>query len=78
MFEGTQHHFWCTKPSAELNRNRVLTRILKIRVIISQGYNLLRLFLNNFLRLFIPLSVVFGLFPFVHLTCTSYCTHLHP
>ena len=39
---------------------------------------MLRLFLNNFPRLFIPLKVIFGLFPFVDLTCTSYFTHLHP
>ena len=43
----------------------------------SQGYNSHRLFLDNFLGLFIPLKVIFGLIPFVDLACTSYFTHLH-
>ena len=44
----------------------------------SQGYNSHRLFLDNLLWLFIPLKVIYGLFPFVDLICTSYFTHLHP
>ena len=44
----------------------------------SQEYNLLKLHLNIFLKLLLLLSVIFGLFPFVELTCTSYFIHLHP
>ena len=44
----------------------------------SQGYNLLKLRLNNFLKLLLLFSVIFGLFPFVELTCISYFIHLHP
>ena len=43
----------------------------------SQGYNLLKLCLNN-LKLLLLLNVIFGLFPFVELTSISYFIHLHP
>ena len=43
----------------------------------SLGYNLLKLCLNNFLKLLLLLNVIFGLFPFVELTCISYSIHLH-
>ena len=44
----------------------------------SRGYNLLKLCLNNFLKLLLLLNVIFGMFPSIELTCISYFIHLHP
>ena len=44
----------------------------------SHGYNLLKLCLNNFLKLLFLLNIIFGLFPFVELTYISYFIHLNP
>ena len=70
--------FFVNKIILMYNGKRLSMVHVEYHSIDSQGYYLHKLCLNNFLKLLRPLNVIFGLFPFVELTCISYGIHIHP